>query len=382
MTDINVKSFTIGDAIEARRKYNEKALAIKRRAYDEGRDLTSDEFSRIEELVEMREMCDAIEGSAANDELHLAAGNMDQRSGKNALGRAILTNAMTDAEYRDIAISDTPGHYRDPRYIDNSNFVLALKAHPFAAKAGARIETFLNKHQWPVETASATYDWQASEGTAITPDTSLTIGSKKVEYKTVGTIVKFSEQLLRDEAVTPSLIQQALVNGFMAEIERVALSGASGSNEPVGLDTITGVLTVDAAGTIGSYAKIIDAIGALHAVNVDPSRLALVTGTTAMKQIISLADTTNQPLMQPPVVKDMPFHYTSAVLESYDTSTHTRAYVGDWSQLVIAISGPQFRILDQTYAANLQRAVLMWAGVDVVAIRPNNFCRIENIDLA
>ena len=94
----------------------------------------------------------------------------------------------------------------------------------------------------------------------------------------------------------------------------------------------------------------------------------------------SFADTTGQPLAVPALLEPVRFYSpTNFVLETYDTNTITKLFLGDYSRITVGIQGAFEFVLDQVRADYLETDFLIHFRADVQASHEDNFCQITGI---
>jgi HK97 family phage major capsid protein len=357
---------------------------IMDKAQGENRTLTIEESRKFDNLEQEARR---FSGSIRAAEVMVNQMGESTKQGRKStilgdMAHGLMTGKRDHIQNRSIDLTSGAATVQDPVVLDE--IIHTLTPLNRLADLGARIQNIGNYSQWPVVTAPPAVTWFA-EGDTLTADSALTISSKKVELKTAVALVKVSKLLLHDSSDRArDLVNTEIINALNAEMIRVALSGASGSNEPTGLDTVSGVQTVDAGqAVLTNYSQHISAVGKLLAVNVPRERIGYVQGITSWEQEAAFADTTGQPLMVPPSIANMPNFATSGVLENYGVGTdETRIYAGDWSQMVLGLGGSFSLELVERYADTMHTAFLVYMRMDSTVLRPNNFVRIQNIATA
>lgn len=370
--------------------YKEMAAAVKDKATFEDAQRRFDALNaeiRLEEAKEAVELGETI--AAHRAELRGDFSSLSTpRPPRPVLGEMMraLYNAPNgpNPEYRDFTLSGTTATIQNPDI--QNQFFLSLKAANPLERLGARFYNGNNFAQFPVETTAPAVVWFA-EGDSLTADATAVIGSRKVEYKTCAMLLKASNFWLEDSGpLGAEIITAMAVDAINEGIIKTVLSGASGSKQPVGLDNLTGsgVQTVaNGSSTLAGYGKMNEAVKKLLAVNVPLEKIGYMYSPTAWQQMNDLADLSNQPLMMPGGLKDLPGFVSSAVLETYDTNTTTRMYFGDWSNLLVATAGgPRIQILRERYADDLETGFVVYLRLDHQFIRRDNFCILTGIELA
>lgn len=238
-----------------------------------------------------------------------------------------------------------------------------------------------NYTQWPVITTGPLPVWFA-EGDTISPDTTMAIGSKKIEYKYISVRVKCSHFWFRDSALDgEALINEAILRAIDEALMTAVLSGDSGSKQPDGFDNIASVQTVDAENVpLTDYTKRVEAVRKIMSAKARLENISHVYGTFSWAMAQNMVGDDGQPLMMPKGLEGVRSVHSSAVLENYgDDNDLTREYFFDRTNIRIAI-GPEWRItLHETYAATMELAFQVVVPIDLQIFHPTTACIIENI---
>jgi HK97 family phage major capsid protein len=376
--------YEIKELREQRKDLLAEQREIFNKAQDAGRNLTIEESRRFDKIEkQFREIDGTLRAhQAIVEDLGQRAATGAKSTVLGDIAHGLVTGRSENFHSRSIDLTSGAATVQDPVVMDE--IITTLIPQNRLAGLGARIENITPYSQWAVVTAPPAVTWFAEGGT-LSADTALTISSKKVELKTAVALVKVSKLLLQDSSDRArQLVNTEIINQLNAEMNRVALSGAAGSNEPVGLDNVAGLQTVDAASAVlTDYSSHVAAVSKLLSVNVPIGNIGYIQGITSWAQEAAFADSTGQPLMIPPSIAGTRNFATSAVLENYGgTTDETRIYVGDFSQMVIGLGGTFSMELVERYADTMHTAFLVYVRMDSTVLRPNNFVRIQNIATA
>lgn len=371
---------------EKRAESMDKADRLVKLSRKENRNFTIQESRRFDELMDEVESIDTTLGAAERVKDSLLGKSQRSTKKQENLFLASMARSLYRGEKRD-GINSTNGSatIQDPIVMDK--VIQQLIPNNKLVDLGAKIQNYDNYSLWPKVTNNPSTQW-FNEGDTISSDTAMTIGSEKVEFKTLTCFGKFSNHWLEDSGERGlSLANGAMVNAINEAMFKAVLSGSTANKQPNGFDNITGVQTVDAASATLSasndYDLFIDAMAKLAEKNVDLSKVGYIYGVDTFKQMQKLKDADTNPLTMPSAMANAKSFLTSAVLEDYGAGTdETRIYLGDFSQLIIALGGNFRMVLDQTYATSLETAFLIYMRVDVKALRPDNFCIIQNLATA
>ena len=297
----------------------------------------------------------------------------------NRVGRAVL-DFIRGKENRDLNTAGATAILQNPKIMQEIFY--SLEANNPLATLGAQILNVDNYTSWPVVTTPPTIAW-VDESDTITPDAALVIGSKKITFYNAAAIVKIHRFTLEDSAVdSAQLVQSEIIRAIRREMMRVVFHGDNSSKQPDGLDNISGVQDVSGA-TFTGYGPIIEAFAACMGEDAPLENIGMVGGVNLWERMTKWEDQQLNPKIVPPAFsRSKGFHYTSVISESFGTTPYlTRAYVGDFSNLRVGFSGPVSLQLMERYADSLNYAILVYFRMDVQAIRPANFCRIEDIPI-
>lgn len=288
--------------------------------------------------------------------------------------RALFNNADPT---RTFTLAGTTATITNPD-VQKEFFMALQKASPLAA-LGTRFITTRNFAQFPVQTAKPEVTWFA-EGDTMTVDVNGVIGAKKVEYKTAAIMLKASNFWLMDSAhqIGSEITTSMVVNRLSEAIVESVFHG-TGTNQPTGLDGIAGIQSCDAGGSFADYGKIICATKKLLDANVPLENIGMVTSPEGWKQLQSLVATggDEQYLQMSRDIEKMPKYVTTAVAAPYPGET--KAYLGDFRNLMLAFDGPSVQILRERFADEFNTGFLAHLRIDIQAIRPEAFCRIDGI---
>ncbi len=97
----------------------------------------------------------------------------------------------------------------------------------------------------------------------------------------------------------------------------------------------------------------------------------------------ALVDTTNQPLLKPWSLTDLPLLKTSQlpITQTQGTSTDASTIiVGDFTKLIIGVrQGIRIELLKERYAENLQYAFVAHMRADIAVQQPKAFLKIIGV---
>jgi HK97 family phage major capsid protein len=303
---------------------------------------------------------------------------------KKKEGESVVSHMMRDLflgqASRDFTLSGTSATINNPRV--QMEWFDSLKANNPLSLLGTRFLAVPNFAQFPVVDTPPAVTW-FGEGDTVTPDSSAQITARKVQYKTAVILVNASNFWLEDTdgGLGSDIINRMAISAINEAIIKVALHGSASAGQPVGLDSISNVQSVDAGGALTSYAKPLEAVTKLLRSNVEREKIGYIGSPMAWEQMQNLIATDQgQYLIPPPGLADLRGYYSSAVLENYGTGEdETRMYFGDFSNLMVAASGPRVQILRERYADQMQTGFLIHLRIDTQVIHPDTFCILNGI---
>ncbi|MGB2579693.1 HK97 family phage major capsid protein [Elusimicrobium simillimum] len=180
------------------------------------------------------------------------------------------------------------------------------------------------KRQLPKQTSNLSVGWVAENG--IRGISNPTFGQIEQVAKVLATVVKCTDELIRDSAVNLTQFLSELVAEAMAlEIERVALVGDTTKGDPFkGVYNTDGLAKIDMAGTSVSFDDIANLIFKLNDANAAGS--VLVLSRTGLSKLLKLKDANGNYLWQPPAatgaqptIWNTPYVVSSQIPNDIDT---------------------------------------------------------------
>jgi len=212
----------------------------------------------------------------------------------------------------------------------------------------------------------------------------MTLEAVTLTARTLTSLVVASRELIEDAQGVEVALEQAFAAQLALSLDLAALYGSGTAPEPRGVKNTTGVITQSQGtngATVTNYDPIVDAIGTLWDNNEAPNGIIYAPRTA--RTMAKLKDTTNQPLVPPDVVKELPRFQTNQVpinLTQGSATTATDAFVADWTQLLVGVRhGFTIEVLKERYADNYQLGFLAHLRADVVVARPKAFVVVTGI---
>jgi len=298
--------------------------------------------------------------------------------------RAMATGPRNEQEEKALAEgTQTAGGYTVPTPLANW-YIDRLRAASVCVQAGARTVP-MDSATLQIATLETdpTIGWRAENAAIATGDP--TFGRRLLTAKSIAGYVSLSRELLADSVNVGEILENALVETMAREIDRACLFGSGAANDPTGFINVSGITEVS-MGANGAqwanYGPYIDAIYAAQAVNVTNFTGAVMNPRTAAS-LAKLMDTTNQPMLEPDMVKKIPKFLTTAVPinETFGTGTALSSIVlGDFTHMLIGMrEGINVRMLDQVSATTGQIIFVVHARADVQFARKEALVRLKAI---
>lgn len=259
--------------------------------------------------------------------------------------------------------------------------IMDLQSQNDLAAAGVQFITLENNSQWPRITDRGTAYFQAAQLDQIN-DTTPTILGVKAEFKDVAMRVIVANQVLFDAAEdVEAILQQAMIEGINQAVLESAFSGSGASGQPTGLDNLSNILTVNAAGEkLTNYRFIIEAVKKLLDANMSMQNLSLFGSPDSWQQLESLTNGFGDPLREPNTIAQMRKFFTSAIKTDYGSSQdETKLYLGDFSRMLVGFQ-PAMTVVTDGSASKLATEVIVHFRYDLLYLSPDSFCRIDGIE--
>ncbi|MFT5362033.1 MAG: HK97 family phage major capsid protein [Porticoccaceae bacterium] len=202
--------------------------------------------------------------------------------------------------------------------------------------------------------------------------------------KSHAVLIKVSRELLEDSINIESVLMNQFAQQMALSIDYAALMGDGKSNSPTGVFSQAGVQS-KSLGTNGAtltLADLRDSLQLLSEANSEPPTAA-ITAPRTFYDIDSWSDTTNQPLILPKSLSNLPMLETNQIPIDQIQGTETAAstiLLGDFTQLMIGMrSAVRTEVLRETFAGNLQYGFLCHMRADVQLAHSASFVKIIGV---
>lgn len=198
---------------------------------------------------------------------------------------------------------------------------------------------------------------------------------------------KISRELLADAMNLDTVVAQIVGQAFAVAADRAGLIGSGTPPEPRGIRNISGIQSVTngANGTslaTTRYANLMSATQAILTAN-GPMPTAAIMHPRTLVGFGSLADTTNQPLQRPDLLRDVDMIPTSQLPVNLTVGTSTdcsEIFVGDFSRtLFVMRETVSIQRLNELFAATGQVGFVCHARLDFVAEYPTALALVTGV---
>lgn len=231
-------------------------------------------------------------------------------------------------------------------------------------------------------TADATASWRSSEGASLSA-TDPSFAARTLTAKTIAVRTQISLEAVQDVPDAGQQIARAHSGAIAAAIDLAGIRGTSPA--PAGLHTAAGVGSVTSVGTPTSWDDLVT--GATTFLNAN-NALSDLTGIVMHPNVWSVyaklktgISSDNTPLQKPPEIANVPI-FVSTGADTVASPEDYHVVLGNFGDLLVGFRmDPTIRMLDNTtsYASNLLIEVVGVARVDIVALRPASFTRLEDV---
>lgn len=310
------------------------------------------------------------------------AGPIDDLSPGQVL-RALAVGASNSLEARALAEGvDTSGGYNVPEVL-SARLVDRTREELATGQAGiSMISLDSERNAFTKLVTDPTPVWRP-ENVAIT-ESEPTFGRVVFEPKTIGVLVKASQELIEDSVNIGVALETSIAAALAEELDRAILFG-NGATEPLGLFNMPGVQSVsmgDNGAAITDYTPFLDAIEDLQVANAKDPQASIMAPRT-LRVINGLTATDNQPLQRPPALTNMRFLRSNKVPIDQTQGTADNAssiLLGDWPELVVGVrTRLRIEVLKERFRENLQIGYLAFMRMDVAAWHTESFAKIVGV---
>lgn len=297
--------------------------------------------------------------------------------------RGIANIRSTEIVRRVLSVgTDTAGGFTVPTVL-MGEILDALVPASSLLQAGAqviRVDDMLNggakSFNWAAISTLPTAAWRLENGTVANSDP--VFRNVQAIPRSLSFEFQVSRELLADGVGLRQALNRAIGAAFAKEMDRAGLRGTGTAPEPRGILNTVGIQAV-ANGANGAsqattrWANLTAAVQAILAAD-GPMPTAAIMAPRSLVGFSNLADTTNQPLQKPDVLREMQFIATSQIPVNLTVGTSndcTEIYVGDFRTIrYVMREQPSIQLLAEKYASAGQVGFMCHARVDVVVTYP------------
>jgi HK97 family phage major capsid protein len=239
------------------------------------------------------------------------------------------------------------------------DFITALRANMALPKLGVKVLSGLSGDIAIPKGAAVTATWgtETEAAAEVTPVLSQVTGTPK----TVKATTNISRKLLIQSSVDiEAFVQNELAIALAVAIDKAAFNGA-GTAEPVGL--LTGPISTDVAVTAGTptYAEMCNLVATVTGKNVNLDMIKFAVTNEVFWKLAATATSTNGPLFVADILTGKIMGRDAIVSENV---TANYGFVGDWSQMILAMWGNGLDLFVDPYSGSQYGLVSVRAFMD------------------
>lgn len=313
------------------------------------------------------------------------SGISDHLRGMNAgqFLRAMIVNDKTDAERRALAeATDSAGGYTVPDVL-SAELIDKARADSVVMRAGARTVPLTSDSNTIAKVLTdPTPAWRAEAGAVANSDG--TFGAVTLTPRSLAVSVDISSELMADSLNLGTALPNILAAAMAVELDRVALVGSGTAPEPRGIANTVGIGTFAQDAAIASYANLSKARTGILTANRGPVS-AYIMHPRDEGTFVDLTDTTDQPLMAPKAVSEIPILTTTSMpVDGGAGSDESTIIAGNFSRLLVGIrSGIQVELFKgPKYISNLQYTMVAHLRADIAVEDPGAFYTLTGVGKA
>ncbi len=298
--------------------------------------------------------------------------------------RALVNGPRTDLEKRALAEgSVASGGAFLPTPL-TSEVIDAARVRNVAMQAGARTVPMTAKTMRMARVVSDPVPgWRAEN--ALIPESDPVFGDLTMTAHTLAVRFTASRELLEDAPNMDAQLRTVMAQAFARGLDNAIFYGTGANEQPLGIANTPGVQSVSMGANgaaITGWSPFLDAQLALESAN-EGTITAIVLAPRSNRVINGLVDTTNQPLVRPAALANVPILSTMGVpiTETQGTATNaSTAFIGDFTQVMVGIRTQlQITVLNERFAEFGQVGFVGWLRADVQVARPAALAKIVGI---
>jgi len=297
--------------------------------------------------------------------------------------RAMIVNDKTDVERRALAeATDSAGGYTVPDVL-SAELIDKARASSVVMRAGARTVPLTSDNNTIAKVLTdPTPAWRAEAGAVANSDG--TFGAVVLTPRSLAVSVDISSELMADSLNLGTALPNILAAAMAVELDRVALIGSGTAPEPRGIANTVGIGTFAQDAAIASYANLSKARTGILTANRGPVS-AYIMHPRDEGTFVDLTDTTDQPLMAPKAVSEIPILTTTSMpVDGGAGNDESTIIAGNFSRLLVGIrSGIQVELFKgPKYISNLQYTMVAHLRADIAVEDPGAFYTLTGVGKA
>lgn len=259
-----------------------------------------------------------------------------------------------------------------------------LRARTVSIQAGARMVPMTAATlRMARQTSDPVGGWRAENAAILESDPVF----DNVAFSAKSWAVRFnvSRELLEDGQNTDAAVRSILAGAAAVGLDQGVLVGSGTGNQPLGIRGQTGIQAVS-MGTNGAqltnWTPVLNAVQALETANAGTMGALIMHPRTA-RALYGLLDTTNQPLLPPKRLENVPILHTTSmpINETQGSALNASSIItGDFNECLIGLrTDLTISVLNERFAEIGQVGFVAWMRADVQLARPAALARIAGI---
>ena len=224
--------------------------------------------------------------------------------------------------------------------------------------------------------------WRAESG--LIADSDPAFNAIDLTPRSLAVMFRISRELLADAPNIETILTDILARSLARELDRVGLRGTGTAPQPRGILNTAGIQAITNGASLATvrWQNLLSAYQAIATADA-PLPTAVIAAPRTVVGFGALADTTNQPLLLPPLLQNMQMVTSSQIPVNLTVGTSTdcsEAYVADFSQFAFAMrESLSIQLLRERYADTGEIGFVAHVRVDTLPMYPQAFALITGI---
>lgn len=269
--------------------------------------------------------------------------------------------------------SGDTGGYAIATELLSSSFIDILRVRTVAMQLGTTMGGLIGNIDIPRQTDKAVAGWIGEDAQAA--EDVLELGDITMTPKTVAAKSEITRKMLQQNSFdVEALVRRDLAIAAATAIDYAAFFGTGSSNQPRGIANTSGINLVDfaSAGSLPTYAEIVQMESEIAADNADVNSMAYVLGSAIrghLKTTQKFTGTNGAPVWEP---NNTVNGYRTEVTNQIATGL----FFGNFADLLIGMwGGLELTVDPYTYSDRGRIRVNVFQDVDIALRRVESFCR-------